>query len=78
MTLNEAKKIYAAIGGSMDITDDTWGYIRSELEQVVKASGPRKAGELIEWWGCWDERDTATKCAKEIRKFWAEMKRGKA
>lgn len=73
MTLKDAKILYVYAGAedSDDVMD--WGDIRADMQAIIDAPGPRKAGQAIEYWGCWNDRDTATAFAKKVRAKWAEM-----
>jgi hypothetical protein len=47
MTLDEAKKLYIGAGGPSDHSPSEWNDIHKEMESVVAAQGPRKAGAII-------------------------------
>jgi hypothetical protein len=67
MNLETAKRLYMAAGGPSDHDAAEWDEIRVEMEAVVAAKSDRAAAKVIEWWGCWDPRYTATAFARRVR-----------
>lgn len=75
-TDKEARKLYtvaACSGEPPPHGASEWPPIYDEMRAVVAANGPRLAGKIIEWWGCWRPGDTATAGARRIREMWEMM-----
>lgn len=76
MNMHEAKKLYTAAVDQNPVIDDyDWEEIHTEMDRVVKAKSDRAAGRVIDWWGCWDRKMTATRQARIIREKWQEMQK---
>ena len=77
-TDEQAKQLYRIVDTKADevfpMDDEEWPTIIQEMRDVVAAKSDRAAGKVIEFWGCWDARRTATGDAKKIRKAWEAMK----
>lgn len=67
MTLDEAKRIYIAAGGPDDHNQVDWVDIHREIEAMIAAPSNFAAGRIIDWWGCWEPKYTATAFAKRVR-----------
>ena len=67
MTLETAKKLYVDAGGNKDHSESEWKDVHKEMEAIVAASSDRSAAKVIDWWGCWDRKYTATAFAKRVR-----------
>lgn len=40
-----------------------------EMRAIVAAKSDRAAGEIIEWWGCWDDKFTPARWVKRARQI---------
>ena len=67
MTIAQAKEIYVFAGGNPDHSESEWNDITKEINAVVNARSDRAAGQIIQWWGCWDRKLTATAFARKVR-----------
>jgi len=67
MTLEIAKQIYIAAGGNRGHSSSEWKDIHAEMESIVAAQSDRAAAKVIHWWGCWDDKYTATAFARRVR-----------
>ena len=75
MTEREAIRLYVKALESFgfvkyrdfDISDPA--AIAQEMRDVVAAKSDRAAGAVIQWWGCWDEKYTATRFARRVRQI---------
>lgn len=67
MTIAEAKRLYISNGGPRDHSENEWKDIRQEMEEIIAAKTDYAAGRIIDWWGCWDRKYTATAWARRIR-----------
>lgn len=70
LTMKQAKQLYIDAGGPDDHGDEEWADIQKEMEAILNAPTDFKAGQLIQWWGCWDRKLTATAFARRIRESW--------
>lgn len=78
MTISEAKELYRRVFQAKERYPSSrlwWADLRDELVGVVNAATDRDAGQLIEWWGCWNKKETADDAARRIRVIWGKMKR---
>jgi hypothetical protein len=77
MTLSEAKRLYSVFEADnrwANAQSNAWWWaVKTELEAVVAAKTDRAAGNLIQWWACWDREFTATAWARKVRQEWAKM-----
>jgi hypothetical protein len=71
MTKAETKRLYLA-GGVRLSPEDDWRSIRDEMQLIVDAKSAREAAEVIEFWNCWHDDDTALMFARKVRKAWRE------
>lgn len=69
MTSQEARQLYVGAGGPDDHHPSEWDSIHREMEAVVAATSDRAAGRVIDWWGCWDRKLTATAFARRVREI---------
>lgn len=78
LTLEQARRLYVAGGGIIlqHHSQGEWEYVRDEMQAMVDAKTDRAAGRVIEWWGCWHKRDTATAFARRVRQEWKRMQEG--
>lgn len=73
VTIELAKKLYIASGAPNDHSDSKWKDIRDEIEKIINAKSDRSAANVIQWWGCWDRKRTATSFARRVREEWRRM-----
>ena len=71
ITLEIAKKLYIKAGGETSHSANEWWYIHNEMEAVIAAPSDRAAANVIGWWDCWDDKYTAIKFARRVRKYHA-------
>lgn len=69
MTIDRAKQLYIGAGGPSNHSPDEWASIHREIEAIVAAKSDRAAGRVIDWWGCWDRRHTATEFVRRVREL---------
>ena len=69
----EARALYISAGGPDDHEPADWQQIAGEMRTVILAKTDRGGGDSIRWWGCWDNKYTATGFAKRVRSEWREM-----
>ena len=74
LPMEQAKKLYINAGGPDDNDEEKWEDIRKELEVIINSKSDYAAGRTIDWWGCWDNKYTATKFARTIRNQYAAMR----
>ena len=67
MTRSQSKQLYIAAGGPNDHSDSEWNDIHEEMKAIVAAKSEREAARVIDWWGCWDRKYTATAFARRVR-----------
>lgn len=67
ISLTEAKKLYINAGGPNDHCENEWKDIQQEMQTIIESKSDRSAGKTILWWGCWDNKYTATAFARKVR-----------
>lgn len=74
MTKREALKLYCTTVESFGFSKNDYSLdgsdeIVKEMRAIVAAKSDRAAGEIIEWWGCWDDKFTPTRWVKRARQI---------
>ena len=74
MTVKQARKLYLSVDPNPAFCDtlNEWAEIHREMIAVISAPTDRSAGRLIDWWGCWSPRFTATAFARRLRVTWRQ------
>lgn len=75
MTIKETRRLYYGASADyemrwyIDFSPEDREFIRREMEEIVAAKSDRAGGRIIDWWGCWDRKCTATAFARRVREL---------
>lgn len=69
MTEAQAYRLYLLAGCPDEFApgDSERKEIHRAIEEIIAARTDRNAGRVVDWWGCWDRKLSATAFARRVR-----------